>query len=131
VAPDPSTPALAALPEPPYVAVVFTSLRTSADPEGYADAAAAMDALAAAQPGYLAHEGARDPESGLGVTVSYWRTEADARAWKAVAAHEGAQRLGAERWYADYRVVVAEVTRSYRSAGAAPSARPDGSVSPT
>jgi len=121
---------LAALPDPPYVAVVFTSLRGTADPEAYAAAAAAMDALAAVQPGYLAHEGARDPETGLGVTVSYWRTEADARAWKAVADHRGAQRLGAERWYADYRVVVAEVTRAYGSSGSRSSAIGDGSEPP-
>lgn len=118
---------LAALPEPPYVAVVFTSLRTRTDAEGYGRAAAAMDALAAEQPGYLAHEGVRDPETGLGITVSYWRTEADARAWKAVADHLGAQRLGAERWYADYRVVVAGVTRAYGPGSPEPSGRPGGS----
>lgn len=121
---------LAALPEPPYVAVVFTSVRTDADPEGYAAAAAAMDDLAAGQPGYLAHEGARDPQSGLGVTVSYWCTEADARAWKAVADHLGAQRLGVERWYADYRVVVAEVTRAYGPPPSGSSAGGRGSESP-
>jgi heme-degrading monooxygenase HmoA len=119
---------LAALPDPPYVAVVFTSVRTASDAEGYARAAAAMDALAAVQPGYLAHEGARDPATGLGVTVSYWRTEADARAWKAVADHEGVQRLGREQWYADYRVVVASVSRAYgppsASSGAGPGAEP-------
>lgn len=121
---------LAALPDPPYVAVVFTSVRSSADPEGYAATADAMDALAAAQPGYLAHEGVRDPGSGLGITVSYWRTEADAVAWKGVADHLGAQRLGVRRWYAAYRVVVAAVTRAYES-GAAGSSDPDaGSESP-
>lgn len=121
---------LAALPDPPYVAVVFTSVRSAADPDGYAATADAMDALAAQQPGYLAHEGVRDPASGLGITVSYWRTEADAAAWKAVADHLGAQRLGAQRWYAEYRVVVAEVTRAYGSGGAASSGRDAGSVSP-
>lgn len=111
--------ALASLPEPPFVAVVFTSVRTAADPEGYVRAAAAMDALAAAQPGYLAHEGARDPATGLGITVSYWATEADARAWKQVAEHAGVQQLGRDRWYAEYRVVVAHVDRAYGAAGPA------------
>lgn len=121
--------ALASLPEPPYVAVVFTSVRTGADAEGYARAAAAMDELAATQPGYLAHEGARDPATGLGVTVSYWRTEADARAWKGVAEHVATQRLGRERWYADYRVAVARVERAY-GPGARPSAAPGRSELP-
>jgi len=119
---------LASLPDPPYVAVVFTSVRTDDDPEGYARAATAMDGRAAAQPGYLAHEGARDPVTGLGITVSYWRTEADARAWKAVADHLGVQRLGRERWYAEYRVVVAEVVRAYRPDPSTSSGPAGGSV---
>ena len=53
------------------------------------------------------------PERGTGITVSYWRTEADALAWKQVAEHLGAQRLGQERWYAAYRVRVAIVQRDY------------------
>jgi heme-degrading monooxygenase HmoA len=116
--------ALASLPDPPYVAVVFTSVRTEADPAGYGAAADAMDALAATQPGYLAHEGVRDLATGLGITVSYWRTDADARAWKDVANHVGVQALGRERWYSEYRVVVARVERAYGTAGPRPALRP-------
>ncbi len=100
---------IAATPEPPYVAVIFTSLRTPGD-NGYAAMSEAMDRLAAEQPGYLGIEAARE---GVGITVSYWADEASARAWKQVAAHLGAQRLGRERWYEDYRVRVATVTRDY------------------
>lgn len=104
---------IAATPEPPYTAVIFTSLRTG-DTEGYDAAAAEMERLAAVQPGYLGIESAR---SGLGITVSYWATPDDARAWKAVAEHRTAQRLGRERWYADYRVRIATVEREYGPAG--------------
>lgn len=45
--------------------------------------------------------------------MSYWRNEADAIAWKAVAEHEGAQRLGRERWYEHYITRVAVVERQY------------------
>jgi heme-degrading monooxygenase HmoA len=69
-----------------------------------------MAELAARQPGYLGMESARD---GLGITVSYWRDQDSARAWKAIAAHTAAQRLGRERWYADYRVRIATVQRDY------------------
>lgn len=100
---------VAATPEPPYTAVIFTSLRTERD-QGYAVMSARMAELAAVQPGYLGIESARD---GLGITVSYWRTEADAAAWKQVAEHLVAQRRGQEVWYADYRVRVATVTRDY------------------
>jgi heme-degrading monooxygenase HmoA len=105
--PDQST--IAQTPEPPYVAVVFTSLRTEGD-DGYAVMSARMEALAARQPGYLGIETAHD---GLGITVSYWVDEDAARAWKRVAAHVVAQRRGREAWYADYRVRVAVVHREY------------------
>ena len=100
--------------DPPYVAVIFTSVQ-GADTEGYAETAERMEELAAQQPGYLAVESARDPAAGLGITVSYWRTEADAAAWKGVAEHAEAQRVGRERWYASYAVQVATVTRAYGS----------------
>ena len=97
---------IARTPDPPYVAVIFTSTRTD-DPTGYDETDAAMEALAAEQPGYLGLEGAD------GVTVSYWATEHDARAWKAVADHVAAQRRGRERWYESYKVRVARVERDY------------------
>ena len=99
-------------PPPPYTAVIFTSVRTNAALEDYAATSAEMESLAARQPGYLGIESARGGD-GFGITVSYWRTATDARAWKAVAAHAGAQRLGRERWYRAYRVRVAEVAREY------------------
>lgn len=100
---------IASTPEPPYTAVIFTSLRTPGD-HGYAATAARMEELAAQQPGYLGLESARDS---LGVTVSYWVDEAAAAAWKQVAEHLVAQREGRRGWYADYRVRVATVTRDY------------------
>ena len=104
---------IAKTPEPPYVAVVFTSLRSSVDgggDNGYAVMSARMEELAAQQPGYLGVEAARD---GLGITVSYWADEESARAWKDVAAHVVAQQRGRDTWYSDYRVRVATVTRDY------------------
>ncbi|MFW6775387.1 antibiotic biosynthesis monooxygenase family protein [Nocardioides sp. CPCC 205120] len=98
-------------PEPPYTAVVFTSVRTDEDDEGYAAAAARMDELAAQQDGYLGIESARSGREGL--TVSYWRDEGSARAWKQVVEHLAAQGEGRRRWYAAYRVRVATVHREY------------------
>lgn len=106
---EPAHPAIASTPEPPYTAVIFTSLRTEGD-NGYAAMAKRMEELAAAQPGFLGIEAAREE---LGVTVSYWRDEESARAWKQVAAHVAAQRRGRRAWYADYRVRVATVAREY------------------
>ena len=94
------------------VAVIFTSRRTDLDDDGYAAMADRMDELARRQPGYLGIESARGADR-LGITVSYWAGDEDARSWKQVADHLGAQRLGRERWYEEYSVVVATVTRTY------------------
>ena len=96
-------------PNPPYTAVIFTSTRTHGD-NGYAAMSAAMERLAATQPGYLGIESARED---VGITVSYWHDDASARAWKQVAAHLVAQQRGREAWYRDYRVRVATVQREY------------------
>jgi heme-degrading monooxygenase HmoA len=100
---------LAATPEPPYTAVIFSSIRTDGD-DGYAEMAEAMETLASHQPGYLGIDSARD---GVGITVSYWRSDADAAAWKSVAEHRVAQERGRRDWYREYEVRVATVTRAY------------------
>ncbi|GGX68327.1 antibiotic biosynthesis monooxygenase family protein [Saccharospirillum salsuginis] len=101
---------IADTPEPPYYAVIFTSVRTDLDATEYGDMAERMVELAHRQPGFLGVESAREA---LGITVSYWRDEASIKAWKQQAEHLEAQRLGRERWYADYRLRVAKVERDY------------------
>ncbi len=105
-------PLLAVTPSPPYVAVIFTSVRASDDPPGYAAAAGAMEQLASEQPGYLGFESAHTA-SGTGISVSYWQDEDAARAWKLVSDHLAVQRAGQERWYLDYQVRVAVVVRDF------------------
>jgi heme-degrading monooxygenase HmoA len=100
----------ASTPPPPYTAVIFTSVRTGEDDAGYAATAAEMERLAAEQPGYLGIESARE---GLGITVSYWASATDARAWKAVAEHRLAQQRGRDAWYRSYRVRIATVEHEY------------------
>jgi heme-degrading monooxygenase HmoA len=94
------------------VAVIFISTRTAEDESAYSQMELEMEALAAQQPGYLGIDSVRDA-AGDGITVSYWTDERSARAWKQVAAHREAQRLGGERWYSSYRVIVADVIREY------------------
>ena len=104
---------IAATPDPPYTAVIFTSLRTEGD-QGYDAMARRMVELAAEQPGFLGVESARE---GLGITVSYWVDDAAAAAWKQVAEHLVAQERGISTWYAEYAVRVATVTRDYGHRG--------------
>ena len=100
---------LAATPEPPYVAVIFSATHTD-DDEDYAETAAAMFELAARQPGYL---GVETGGGRFGITVSYWTDDASARAWKEVAEHAAAIARGTSQWYSEYRVRVATVEREY------------------
>jgi heme-degrading monooxygenase HmoA len=101
----------ARLPQPPYYAVIFSSRRTAGD-EGYEQMAARMVELAAQQPGFLGAESARSAD-GFGITVSYWRSEADIAAWRQHAEHRLAQEGGRARWYEHYELRVARVERAW------------------
>jgi heme-degrading monooxygenase HmoA len=102
---------LAETPEPPYVAVIFTSERSGEDAEGYESTDAHLLELVQEQPGFLGVEALDDGV--FGISVSYWATNDDALAWKRVSEHVAAQQLGRERWYRAYRVRVATVDREY------------------
>lgn len=104
-------PALLATPDPPYVAVIFSSVRTAGD-NGYGAAVAEMNALAAVQPGYRGIESARNPD-GFGLSVSYWQSRAEARAWGEAAAHRAVQVEARARWYHAYNTRIAEVGHAY------------------
>ena len=100
---------IANTPEPPYYAVIFTSLRTEGD-EGYSAMADAMAELAKDQPGYLGIESARD---GLGITVSYWASLEAIKNWKENVKHRAAQKLGKEKWYSSFKTRICIVERDY------------------
>ncbi|MGD2063039.1 MAG: antibiotic biosynthesis monooxygenase [Nitrospirota bacterium] len=101
-----TTPAVT--PDPPYYAVIFTSLRTPGD-HGYAEAAREMLALASAQPGFIGFETARQE---IGISVSYWRSLDSIRAWKENATHRAVQARATD-WYASFRVRICRVDREY------------------
>ncbi|CCQ72086.1 antibiotic biosynthesis monooxygenase [Magnetospira sp. QH-2] len=103
-------PPLAALPDPPYYAVIFSSRRTGSD-DGYDLAAQRMMALAKDQPGFLGVESVRDAD-GFGITVSYWRDLDSLKAWGRNREHQVVQRKGAEFWYGDYRLLITRVESS-------------------
>jgi heme-degrading monooxygenase HmoA len=100
---------IANTPEPPYYAVIFTSLRNE-DIEGYAETAARMVELAALQPGFLGVESARED---LGITISYWSDLESIKKWKAHSEHLEAQKLGMDKWYSNYMTRIALVERDY------------------
>ena len=100
---------IAKTPEPPYYAVIFTSVRTEGDLD-YAETAGRMVELAAAQPGFLGVESARNE---LGITVSYWQSLEAIKNWRQHYEHTLARNKGRETWYAAFRVRICKVEREY------------------
>jgi len=94
-------------PDPPYYAVIFTSIRTSGD-NGYAEMGQRMTELAAKQPGFLGMDSAR---SEIGITVSYWSDLQAIQNWKQNAEHLIAQKLGRDRWYSQFTLRVGLIER--------------------
>ncbi len=100
---------IATTPEPPYYAVIFTSLRTD-DDKGYQKMSQKMLDLASIQAGFLGVESARED---VGITVSYWKNLASIKLWKKNIEHIEAQKLGRDEWYSSYRIRVSKVQRDY------------------
>jgi heme-degrading monooxygenase HmoA len=100
----------ASTPEPPYLAVIFTSQRTEVD-DGYAAMADRMVDLASGQPGFLGVESVRDA-SGFGITVSYWASLEAIAAWRAHAEHRIAKDTGRRQWYTHFETRITRVERS-------------------
>jgi heme-degrading monooxygenase HmoA len=96
----------------PYYAVIFTSIRTEQDPEGYAQAAQRMLDLVREQAGFLGVESARGGD-GLGITVSYWSSEEAILAWKQHPEHQAIRERGRLIWYRRCTTRVSKVERDY------------------
>ena len=103
---------LAQTPNPPYYAVVFSSKRTAADAEGYAEMSDRMFALAAQQPGYLGVEAVHS-DDGFGMTVSYWESLDAIRNWREQTEHKIAQAQGRAKWYQKFQLRIARVEKDY------------------
>jgi len=98
---------MADTPEPPYFAVIFTSVRSETD-AGYGEVADRLVALARTMDGFLGAESARE---GVGITVSYWRDEAAIAAWRAHPEHRAAMERGKREWYEAFATRVCRVER--------------------
>ncbi|MEO3724787.1 antibiotic biosynthesis monooxygenase [Pseudomonas syringae] len=93
-------------------AVIFTSTRTEGD-NGYTEASERMMQLVAEQPGFLGIDSIRDAD-GVGITVSYWESEAAILAWREHPEHRVIQARGRSEWYSAFQTRVCRVEREYR-----------------
>lgn len=101
---------IAKTPEPPYYAVIFSSIRTD-EIEDYDVMAEQMIELASQQNGFLGIESARNQ---LGITISYWKDLESIRSWKNNTDHLIAQQFGRDKWYQSYKTRIAKVERDYQ-----------------
>ncbi|QMU65151.1 MAG: antibiotic biosynthesis monooxygenase [Flavobacteriaceae bacterium] len=95
--------------QPPYYAVIFTTLLTD-DLVDYQETAERMEILAKQQKGYLGIESARDE---VGITVSYWKDLDAILQWKTHVEHTEARNRGRAQWYKQYQLRICKVEREY------------------
>jgi heme-degrading monooxygenase HmoA len=100
---------IAKTPEPPYFAVIFTTIRTEGD-NGYSEMSEKMFELASQQEGFLGVESAREE---IGITVSYWSDLESIKKWKENTEHTIARNRGRLEWYKFYKTRIAKVERDY------------------
>lgn len=97
--------------EPPYYALVFTSVRTEGD-NGYGETADRMGELVKEIPGFLGEDAARTP-GGLGITVAYFRDLDAIEKWRSNMEHMAAKKHGRAHWYERYSLHIAKVEHSH------------------
>ena len=100
---------IAKTPQPPYYAVIFSTIRTDVN-DGYEETALQMEELAKQQEGYVGIESARKD---LGITISYWKSLESISKWKNNFEHTKARNKGRELWYKEYQLRICKVERDY------------------
>ncbi len=98
-----------------YLVVFRNRKRADLNRDAYAADAARMEALARAQPGFLAFK-SYTAEDGEVIALSEWTDESAAHAWGRVEEHSGVQARGRAEYYADYTLFACAEPRVRRFA---------------
>ena len=93
-----------------YYAVIFTA-KQSDNTEGYEEMVKKMNAFVKSQKGFISFENVADNQNEI--SVSYWESMEDIRAWSMNERHQEAQKGGKEKWYDSFTVRICEVKREY------------------
>ena len=93
-----------------YLVVFRNAKRGDIDDAAYAADAAQMEALAAAQPGYLSFK-TYTAADGEVIALSEWTDRTAARAWGREAEHLAMQRKARQAYYASYTLFTCENPR--------------------
>ncbi|GAB4178826.1 MAG: antibiotic biosynthesis monooxygenase [Calditrichia bacterium] len=98
------------LPEPPYYAVIFSSLKKRIDSE-YQATAEKMIELAKTMPGFLGYESISSELASI--TISYWTDLESIANWKHHPDHLKAQERGKSEWYESYTIRISRVESNH------------------
>lgn len=96
------------------LAVIFEVEPLPGRADAYFDAAAGLKPLLAEIDGFISIERFESlARPGKFLSLSYWRDEQAVAAWRTLEAHRKVQAAGRASIFADYRLNVAHVIRSY------------------
>lgn len=96
------------------IAVIFEVLPHPSGKQAYLDIAASLRPHLEEIDGFLSIERFESlSQPGKLLSLSYWRDEQAVQAWRNLEVHRQAQSDGRSSVFADYRLRVAEVIRSY------------------
>ncbi len=99
-------------PKPPYIAVIFTSLKTKEAKNDY-DLMNELTSLESGKiEGYLGCESLRN-EHEWGITISYWKNIEAVNTWRKNTIHQQAKNKGRAQWYTQYAVRITEVKEDH------------------
>lgn len=95
------------------VVVVFRSRLSAEAGDDYSEMAAEMLATAKEMPGFVEFKSFQ-AEDGERVSLVYWQDHETMAAWRAHPRHRIAQNSGRAKWYAYFRLEVADIVRETR-----------------
>lgn len=98
-----------------FLVVFRNRKRADIDAAAYSSDAAAMEELAAAQPGFLSFK-SYAADDGEVIALSEWESEAAALGWRRVAEHAAVQGKGRTEYYQDYTLFSCDNPRIHRFA---------------
>jgi heme-degrading monooxygenase HmoA len=100
------------------IVTVFRARLQPENSEEYYKLAAELSAMASTMPGYISRK-AYTAEDGEKLTIVEFESEETHRAWAEHPSHRAAQKIGREKFYAEYSIRICKELRSnaFRNAG--------------
>jgi heme-degrading monooxygenase HmoA len=92
------------------VVVVFRSRLSAEAGDDYSEMAAEMLATAKEMPGFVEFKSFQS-DDGERVSLVYWQDHGTMAAWRKHPRHRVAQNSGRSKWYASYRIEIADIVR--------------------